>query len=156
MTYKSKYRMVNLALPLLVMGAFGLVGMHATHHMFASALPTPTLELAMSKTQYKTGEPVMVTLANPSTEDAYVMNNCPNEPLSVSRESSSGWIAVHATAPISKCGGEPRDYKIPANSSVRVRYNDWQSLFLDPGTYRIHANIEPGQQGPTVQFTVTP
>jgi hypothetical protein len=123
--------------------------------MFAQSLPTPTLELTMSKDQYHVDEPVVATLSNLSAVNANVMNNCPNEPLSVSRLTSAGWVPVHAAAPITKCAGEPRDYMIPANRSVRVHYDDWQSLFIVTGTYRIHADVEPSQQGPTVQFTVT-
>lgn len=156
MRYATKYRMVNVALPVLVMASFGLVGAQTTHHMFAQALPTPTLGLTVSKSEYRVGETVIATLSNTSAEDAYVINNCPNEPLNVSRLTSAGWEPVQNAAPVAKCAGEPRDYEIPANRSIRVSYGSWPMLFDDPGTYRIHAAIEPGQDGPTVEFKVVP
>jgi hypothetical protein len=153
--YKTKYKLVNVGMLVLMFSVFGVIGLDATHNMFAQTLPPPTLELSLPKERYQVGESVAVILSNTSAENAYVMNNCPHEPLSVTRLTTAGWVAIQDDISVDQCAGEARDYEIPANRSVRVSYDKWQEAFSIPGTYRIHAAVEPSQQGPTVQFTVS-
>jgi hypothetical protein len=154
MTYARKVKIVSYLLPLIIVAFFAKVGTNATHSLFAQTPPTDQIALTLPQSQYKVGQDVIATLANSSATDVYVVNNCPNEPLTVYRQENNTWVAIFESANSSKCVGEPSDYKIPAEHSVRVDYKYWPTLFSKPGTYRIHANIEPSSQGPTIDFTV--
>jgi hypothetical protein len=155
LTYASKFKIVTYAIPVVVVGFFAVAGSRATRALFAQTPSTNGINISLPKTQYHVGETVVATVSNASNASVYVVNNCPDAPLVVSRRIGSVWTVVAGKAADgSKCVGEPRDYKIPANQSVPISYKYWPSLFAQPGTYRIKAPIEPTQQGPVVKLTV--
>jgi len=143
-----------MAIPVLVAGVFGTIGLHATHLMFAQTLPSPTIVLTVPKTEYAVGDTVIATISNVSNINAYVANNCPREPLEVSKLSGSTWTPVTTSVGASSCANEPHDYEIPADRSIGVSYAPWQSTFNQPGTYRIQAAVELSSQVPAVEFIV--
>ena len=81
-------------------------GYIATSGSFASSVPTDTIQLTLSKAQYKVGEEVSFTLTNTGEEAVYVGNNCPNEPLSVYRFADNDWVRIHDERDASDCAGQ--------------------------------------------------
>jgi hypothetical protein len=154
MTYTTKFRIINYLLPVLVVLFFAKVGISATHELFAQTPPTNLVTMSLPQTQYTVGQDVIATLSNTSNKNVFVINNCPDEPLDVSKLVNGAWTTIYQSTNVSKCAGEPSDYEIPANRSVPVDYRYWQTMFDQAGTYRIHAAIEPSTQGPTIDFTV--
>lgn len=155
MTYAAKVRIVNYALPVLIIAAFASYGLRNTRNLFAQTPAAADIYLHLPQTNYTLGQDVVVTLLNDTGKNVYVANHCPGEPFDVYRRGHNAWVAIHASTSVAKCAGEPADYEIPAHSSVGVDYKSWPTLFDRPGTYRIQADIESYQQGPSVQFTVS-
>jgi hypothetical protein len=154
MTYYKKVKIINYVLPLLIVIIFAKLGVQSTRSLFAQTPPSSAISMSTPQSAYLVGQDITVMLSNLSDSDAYVVNNCPGNPLSVQRRENNSWVAVQENAPISKCVNEPVDYKIPSDSSIRIDYKFWPELFVHPDTYRIHADIEPSATGPTIEFVV--
>lgn len=154
-SYSAKVKIVSYGLPVLVMGVFAAFGTHATRSLFAqSPSAASAIQLSLSQSSYTIGQDVSVMVSNLSDTATYVVNNCPEESLDVSRLEGAAWTPLQDHTDVSKCIGEPSEYEIPAHSSIKVDYKFWPELFNVPGEYRIHADIEPSTSGPTVEFSV--
>jgi hypothetical protein len=154
MTYPAKVRIVNYAVPLLIFGLFAKVGYRSTRALFAESAPTTGISISSEQLQYVVGQEVSVLLSNSTTTKAYVVNNCPDEPLAVYRLENNKWVSIHIGTDASKCAGEPSDYEIPPSRSVKLSYQYWPNLFQQVGEYRIQANIEPSSEGPSTTFRI--
>jgi len=154
MKYATRVRIISYALPVVIVALFAKFGAQDIHTIFAQTPPANAVSLSLPQHSYTVGEHVVVTLSNTSGSALHVANHCPNEPLSVYRLEHGTWKALHATAPVSKCVGEPSDYTLPAHSSLPVNYAPWQSLFDQPGTYCIYATAGLSAHGSMVRFTV--
>jgi len=154
LSYATKARIARYLIPLVVIVPCALLGYKATHNILAAPPAAVGISVAVDQPQYKVGQDVIVTLSNATSVNVYVNNNCPGESLNVYRFENNSWIQIHATADSSKCNGEPHNYQIPANSSVKTDYRFWPTLFANPGRYRIVANVEGFSQWPYADFTV--
>jgi len=155
MTYATKVRITKYTLPVIVVLVFGVMGYSPTRNLFAQSSSVAIgISMASDHNTYTIGQDVALTLSNASKQNVYVVNRCPSEPLMVYRQVGTTWVNIVATTNASKCIGEPHDYKIAANTSLKINYNYWPNLFDTAGTYRIIAPIESFDVGPSVTFTV--
>ncbi len=155
MNYATKVRLISYMLPVVIILLFVKFGAHSIHRLFAQTPPAKAIALSVPQGSYTVGENITAKLSNTSESSLQVANHCPGEPLNVYRLENSKWTAIHATAPMSKCTGEPAVYILPAHSSIPINYAPWPSLFDRPGTYRIYATAGSSTQGSMVEFTVT-
>jgi hypothetical protein len=153
-SYTTKARIVKYTLPLLIIGICLSFGYHATRGIFAEAPAATGISITVDQPQYQVGQIVTITLSNATSTNVYVANNCPNAPLQVYKMEGTAWVPINAAAAQSKCAGEPQNYEIPADRSIKANYRYWPTLFAQPGRYRIVANIESFSAGPSADFTV--
>lgn len=154
LSYATKAKITKYVLPIVVIVPFVFLGYNATHNIFADSPAAIGISVNTSQNQYKVGQTIEITLSNATSANVYVTNNCPNEPLKVYRLENNQWMNIHSTADSSKCDGEPRDYMIPANRSIKADYHYWPDLFAQPGRYRIVANLESFSDWPSTEFSV--
>jgi hypothetical protein len=154
LSYAKKAKIAKYLMPLLIVVPCVLLGYNATHNIFAATPPATGIGIIIDQTQYTVGQDVTVTLSNATPNSVFVLNNCPGEPLTVYKLENNNWVQIHASTDASKCAGEPHDYQIPANSSIKTDYRYWPGLFAQPGHYRVVANVEDFTQWPSADFTV--
>ncbi|HEY5152808.1 MAG TPA: immunoglobulin-like domain-containing protein [Candidatus Saccharimonadales bacterium] len=154
LSYSAKARLAKYLIPLIVVVPCVLVGYRATQTILAAPPAAEGIGISTDQAQYKVGQDVTVTLSNATAHNVFVSNNCPGAPLAVYRLENNTWVSVHAAANASKCAGEPLDYEIPADRSIKTDYRYWPSVFSQPGHYRIVANVEAFSQWPSVDLEV--
>jgi hypothetical protein len=156
MKYATRFKVVNYALPLLVIGLFAKIGLSETHSLFAQTPPSAKISIILTEKQYRVGQDVEAIVSNISNDNVYIINKCPESPLTVSKLVNGEWQPIVQSTDVSKCAGEPTDFEIPADRSIGVDYKYWPNLFSQPGTYQIHASIEPATVGASVTFSIVP
>ncbi|MBI2453534.1 membrane protein insertase YidC [Candidatus Peregrinibacteria bacterium] len=90
------------------------------------------------------GKRVNVTLKNFTLKPITIKNDCPKEPLDVTRYENSKWITLQAqtTLPCEKIGFS-KDFILEPNESKTISYDYWDhELFQKLGRYQISTKIE--------------
>lgn len=155
LSYARKVKLISYLVPIAIIIPSAYIGYRATHYIFAANPPASGIELGVNQPSYSVGQDVIVTISNATKNNVYIVNNCPSEPLSVYRLENNNWVALNVATSTAKCVGEPVDYEIPAEHSIKTDYRYWPTLFNQPGEYRIVANIEFFSRGPSVEFNVS-
>lgn len=155
LSYAAKVRLTTSAVLLVIVSFFGIIGYQSTHPLFALT-PTPSgVYIFTDKVHYTIGQDITITIANTTSHAVSVINNCPQQPLSVYYLSRGSWRNITATTNAAKCNGEPAAYTIPANRSIQVDYSYWPQLFNKSGEYQIVANLVAHSGGTSTKFFVS-
>lgn len=156
MSYALKAKIVMIMAPIILVAGFAVFTFSVAGSFLAPRTLPRTVGVTTDRPQYKVGQAINVLLFNDSDRSAYVVNECPDAPLTVSRFAAGVWIQLHAMAARSKCDGEPRQYEIRSGDIVQVNYDYWMSLFMQPGTYRVTASFIPYSGEASAEFTIVP
>ncbi len=140
---------------LFIIGAATAFGVSTYEKYNTHQLPSGHIELVIDKTAYQLGEPIAFTVINHFPVPVFVLNQCPEEPLSVYRWENNTWTQLHATAKNDgECRTEERKVSIPSDGSRGYNFDDWPDLFSVPGVYRISAHINHYPDTPFQDFAV--
>lgn len=148
-------RKIGVAYGLFII-PMALVGYIATRGLFADPLSTAKVTLVLDKTQYHKGETVWFTLTNNGPDPVYVTNNCPYEPLRVYKQTGTEWQRRHTQSGQAVCEGKNRQVTVPPGEHATSSYKYWESLFTEPGRYKVVAELNDTNQGPSQEFEVLP
>ena len=155
LTYNTKVRLVKYLLPLVVIIPCATIGYHSVGNLFAQVPSQRGFSITATQSVYHVGQIVTVTLANTSTVNEFIVNNCPHEPLAVYKFVGTHPARITATTALATCAGEPRAYELPAGSTITTDYRHWIQLFSQPGYYQIVFTPEFYTKGASTQFQVT-
>lgn len=121
----------------IIAGIFVAANQIKTH-----TLPTGKTELAIPYSKYVVGESISFTIKNGYNSSAYILNDCPSEPLAVYKQVDNLWVRQHDTAIRGACSSEQRQVGVAAGELVSGNFDAWKNLFSQPGKYRIVAFVE--------------
>ena len=129
---------------ILLIAGFVKLGLHFYREHDEDQFPPGSISLEASKDRYKPGEAISFVIRNQFPNTIYVTNNCPEEPLNVYRWDNNKWGQIHATAKDknSNCYKQPRHIAIKPNSTRKYDFEDWPTLFEEPGVYRLAMEID--------------
>lgn len=86
-------------------------------------------------------ELVTVQVKNHTEFEAVIENECPDEPLTVSKKVNGEWTIIESTRE-NGCE-ETSDTVIPAGEEATINYSGWNhALFGELGTYKVAADIK--------------
>lgn len=90
-------------------------------------------DITASKKEYGQNELVNITVKNNTDFKAIIKNECPNEPLDVSKKVKGQWTEIsHSTE--TDCEKES-DYTINPDEEITIKYDSWNHfLFGELGT----------------------
>ena len=139
----------------ILIGGSAAYAAHLYKQHDTDKLPAGYIELTLDKERYIVGDTVSFTVVNRFPTVIYVVNHCPKEPLNVYAWKSNQWEQLHAFADESgQCFGQERMVAIPPNGSRGYNFDDWQTLFAEPGVYRIAMVVDGYSEIPFVDFVV--
>ncbi len=94
--------------------------------------------------EFTLGDPVLLTIVNNSSETLTIANDCPAEPLTVSRFVNGEWIVQSTTTKTTCLTG---DITLAPTQGFAIDYADWQrELFIEAGKYRVEIPIIIGDK----------
>lgn len=126
------------ALFIAIMGALAYIG--STYQ--TKTLPSGKLSLTTPYTNYLATDEITFTITNNFNSTIVFKNNCPQEPLVVYRWDGNAWKRIHAMADPLTCVGKKSTIEVPSGASVTGTFKSVQSLFSQPGYYRIVAYVD--------------
>lgn len=127
----------------IFLAAFTVTGFtYAATQVRKHTLPVGKVELSIPYSKYVAGESIEFSLKNNYNSSIFVLNNCPTEPLAVYYQENGKWVRKHLTASHDACSDEDRQVAVAAGKTVTGNFNAWQSMFAQPGKYRIVAFVE--------------
>jgi hypothetical protein len=116
--------------------------------------PVGKIYLSTTYSKYVIGEPISFTITNGYNAPIFITNQCPAEPIAVYRQDGNSWKRLHAIADRSTCVNQQTEVKILASSFVMTDLSPWQSLFNQPGNYRLAAVVEGYSSLPYVDIQI--
>ncbi len=139
--------------------SFGLITafvVHTYREHSENQFPPGNVEIAVDKTEYQLGDPIIFTIKNNFPTSIYATNGCPGEPLNVYKWNGVLWYQIHdtATSKDANCYKQPRRVPIKSGETVTYNFNDWPKLFDKPGVYRIVLAIDHYDDLPFQDFKI--
>jgi hypothetical protein len=95
------------------------------------------VNLSLPKLKYETGEEILFSVVNDSSNKIIIDNDCPEEPLMVYRWEDSRWLRIHKFISEDACPNQNRLITVEPHKSLTGSYGNWQTLFDKAGIYRI-------------------
>lgn len=117
---------------------------------------TGDLTITMAS-DFTTGEAVVLTMTNNSSNTLQLPNDCPAVPFSVSRFVNGEWVVQSATTELA-CPVAGDEIELLAGQGYTVSYADWQrELFAETGRYRVEipVTIDSKEKVFSSDFTVS-
>ncbi len=100
------------------------------------------LGLSMSKIKYTVGDSISFTITNNFSVPITLVDKCPKPWLHVYSYNNGSWNQISANAPASYCSTQPSNLVLKPHESITKNYDQWSSLFTNPGIYRVVAFAE--------------
>lgn len=131
-----------------------LAGLWAGHRVNTRLIPTGSVSISSTHSEYLIGEEITVKIQNDFNSTISFENNCPLEPLDVYRYQDTAWVRIHDKTDLDKCEEGEEEEGVPSNGYRLISFAAWPDLFNKAGRYRVVAYVDYYDQLPFTEFEV--
>lgn len=113
------------------------------------------IRITTNDTEYGRGALVTVTIENNTDKDITIPNDCPSEPLDVSKYTNNQWQPISVKTDIVCTDAQP--FAVKAHDKLDLDFANWNhSLFGENGRYKVSFKTVDPVDGKTVKTVESP